>query len=110
MSGQATKNAERQTESDEQADQDKVVAGSRERAQVLRADEHQKSERNDHAPAVELPLPSLAEHEEDECRVEEILSSSHATIIRGRPLPDIGAEVEPRVDLPLNPPAEHIGG
>ena len=91
----------------EQNDQDEVVAGGRKRVQVLRADEEHQDERNDHAPAVELPLPGLAKHEEDERRVEEILASGHAAMIRGRRRRSIGAGVEPRVDLDLNP---QVGG
>ena len=97
----------RQPDRGQQNDQDEVVAGGRKRVQILRADEEHEDERNDHAPAVELPLPGLAEHEEDERRVEEILASGHAAMIRGRRRRVIGAGVEPRVDLPLNP---RVGG
>jgi hypothetical protein len=107
MGGETAENAQRQANSGEQYDQNEVVAGGRKRVQVLRADKEQKGERSDHAPAVELPLPGLAEHEQDERRVEEILGSGHAAIIRGRPLHVVGAGVEPRVDLSLNPRVEN---
>jgi hypothetical protein len=45
----------------------------------------------------------LAEHEEDERRVEEVLASGHVAIICGRRGRGIGARVESRVDLELNP-------
>jgi hypothetical protein len=74
--------------------------------QVLRTDEEHQDERNDHAPAVELPLLRLAEHEEDERRVEEILISGHAAIIGRRPFPVVGARVELGLISSLNPQAE----
>jgi hypothetical protein len=45
----------------------------------------------------------LAEHEEDERRVEEVHASGHAAIICGRRGRGIGARVESRVELQLNP-------
>ncbi len=109
MGGEAAENAERETDSGKHDDQDEVVAGGRNRVQVLRADEEHQDERNDHAPAVELPLPRLAKDEENERRVEEVLGSSHAAIIRGTRAHVVGARVEPRVDLPLNPRVELKG-
>jgi hypothetical protein len=107
VGGETAENAQRQADSGESNDQDEVVAGGRKGVQVLRADKEQQGERNYHAPAVELPLPSLTENEKDERSVEEILGSSHAAIIRGRPLHVVGAGVEPRVDLSLNPRVEN---
>jgi hypothetical protein len=106
VSGEAAEDAERQADGSEQGDQDEVVAGGRKGVQVRRPDEEHEHERNDHAPAVQLPLPGLTEHEEDESCVEEILSGSHAAIIRGRPLDVVGSRVETPVDLHLNPGAE----
>ena len=83
-----------------QDDQHEVVPRGWKSVQVLQADEEHECERNDHAPAVELPLPGLAEHQEHECRVEEILRSSHAVIMLRRLLAVISARVETRVDLP----------
>jgi hypothetical protein len=73
-------------------------------------DEEHENERNDHAPAVELALAGLAEDEEDERRVEEVLASGHVGMIRGERRRGIGAWVESRVDLDLNPRvgADHV--
>ncbi len=85
---------QREPDCGQQNDEDEVVAGGRERVEVLRADEEHEDERNDHAPAVEFALPGLAKHEKDERRVEEILASSHVAMIRGRRCRGIGARVE----------------
>jgi hypothetical protein len=96
-------NAERQPDSGEQDDEDEVIAGGGKGVQVLGADKDHQEERDDHAPAVELPLPALPEHEKHERRVEEILRSSHAAILRRTHPGVVGAEVETRVDPHLNP-------
>ena len=99
MCCEAADDAERQPDPGEHDDQDEVVAGGGHRVQVLRADEEHEDERDDHAPAIELALPHLAKDEEDERRVEEVLGSGHAVMIRGRRVRVVGAGVEQRVDF-----------
>ncbi len=108
LGGEPAGHAERQPQQGEPNDQQQIVAGSRQRVRVLGADEEHEQERHDHAPAVELPLPGLTEHEEDERRVEEILRSSHAAIIRRRPLSVVGARVEPGLIFRLNPAVDLV--
>lgn len=71
--------------------------------QVLGANKEHEDKRDDHAPTIELPLARLAEHEENEGRVEEVLAGGHPVIIRGQRPHVLGAQVEPQVDLRLNP-------
>ena len=70
---------------------------------VLAGDEEDDREGDEDAAAVELPLAGLAQDEEDERGVEEVLGCGHAAIIGARRRRVVGARVEPRVDLGLHP-------
>lgn len=50
--------------------------------------------RHDHSPAVELALPGLTEHEEDEGRVEDVVGRGHRRMIELRVCRVIGPRVE----------------
>ena len=84
------------------------MPGGGKRVQVLGTDEGHEQERHDHAPAVELALLGLAENEKHERGVEEVLASGHAAIIRGHLPAVVGAKVEVRVELLLNPRVDQV--
>ena len=83
--------------------QDEVVARGRDGVEIaLRHKQHQR-ERGHEAPQVESPLTGLADDEEDEGCVHDVVGGVHAAII-ARPQPRVvGAGVETRVDSQLNP-------
>src|SRR5436305_854111 len=71
--------------------------------EVALGDKEHQRERGQQAPQVESSLTRLADDEEDESCVDDVVGGGHAAII-ARPLPRVvGAGVELRVDSQLNP-------
>ena len=101
------KKTERDTGRGKHRDEHQVVAGSRNRVKVHLSDEEHQHERNDDRAAVERPLPRLPKNDENEQAIDEVIGSSHAAIIDGTTRPVVGARVEPKVDLDINPRVEH---
>ncbi len=97
------RDAEGEPDGGQQADQDEVVAGGRNRVQVHLGDEEDEDERDDDAAAVKLALPGLARHDQQEHCVDEVIGDRHGAIIFRRAGCVVGARVEPRVEPHVNP-------
>jgi hypothetical protein len=71
--------------------------------QVHLCDEEDEDEWDEDAAAVQLPLAGLAEHDQDEDCVDEVIGDRHGAMIFFGTDSVVGPRFEPWVDLRLNP-------
>jgi hypothetical protein len=103
MSGEAAGHPEADSDRGLRSDQDQVVPGGWDRVDVdVRHEEHDPQRHHD-APEIKPPLVSLAQDDEDEDCVDEVIGDGHrAIIVLGRACV-VGAGVDVRVDLSSTP-------